>query len=417
MSIESAVERIHRLVTTRADSFRNEEAIKASLVMPFLAGLGNDPFDPDHVVAGYRSDAGKADFATIDDDGVPRILVCVTSTPDDVTSPRAKVLAALLADVGDIGLLTNGQSYRFHGLGSNRTLAPEPFMAFDLSEGVIEADILRPLSRGDYDIEAAFAAGRLTKLPELAYDTLLEQLVDGSDVHGVIASAIVPGGIASEASRSATAEAFARALRVLRGEEPAITPQDVVEEEENVRTISGDEEAAYQAVRRIASRYVDAVRIHPRPAQKYLAVLLDDNNRRTICRLYFSASSTRYIGTFSGQDETKQRITGFADVANFEDQIEARLRELDPGAFAVRRETAPMADDGMGADHASDPLPGADAGSGAEFHSDPENPMATIADPSAEINGDSSSEAESDTEENASRQENLLGDDEFRRDS
>lgn len=339
MSIESAVERIHRLVTTRADAFKNEDAIKASLVMPFLAGLGNDPFDPDHVVAGFRTDAGKVDFATVDDAGVPHILICVTSTPEDLVTPRAKGLSAMLAEIGDIGLLTNGHVYRFHGLGSNRAMLSEPFMAFDLSDGIIEASILEPLTREGYDLEAAVAAGRMTKLPVFAFDTLLEQLSENSAIHEVIAGAIVPTHVPTDASRAAVTEAFARALRILRGDEPAIQPEAPMaaeDEDDNVRVISGDEEAAYQAVRRIAARYIDGARVHARPAQAYLAVLLDDNNRRSICRLYFSASSTRYIGTFSGRDEDKQRITGFADVEKFERQIESRLRELDPGAFAVR---------------------------------------------------------------------------------
>lgn len=336
MSIENAVERIHRLVTTRADAFKNEDAIKASLVMPFLAGLGSDPTDPDHVVAGYRDGQTKVDFATIDEDGAPHILVCVTSTPEEVDTPRAKALATLLAEAGDVGLLTNGHVYRFHGLGANRAMLAEPFMAFNLQDGPIEASILEPLTREGYDLEAAVAAGRMTKLPVVAYDTLLAQLAEGSSIHDVIATAIVPGGIATDASRAAATEALARALRVLSGEEPALPPEPAPEDGEEGRVISGDEQAAFQAVRRIASRYVEGNRIHARPALAYLAVLLDDNNRRTVCRLYFSASSTRYIGTFVGRDEDKQRISGFNDVENFEAQIEARLRELDPGAFAVR---------------------------------------------------------------------------------
>ncbi len=339
MSIENAVERIHRLLTTRGDALRAEEAIKASLVMPFLAGLGHDPFDPDQVVAGYRTENAKVDFATVDDEGAPLLLINVTSAPADLTTPRARNLAAVLAETGVVGLLTNGREYRFHALRDDRSVVTEPFLSFDLTDAVIDADILAPLARDAFDIDEAIASGRLTKLPILAHEALLEHLSTGAEIRELLAAGIVRSGIATDASRAAVEEVLLRAVRVLTGEEPAVVaePEPVQEDEdEDRRQLSGDEEAAFRAVCEIASRYVDGGRIHARPAQAYLAVLLDDNNRRTICRLYFSAHSTRYVGTFVGRNEKKHKIQGYADVPNFAANIEARLRELDPGAFDGR---------------------------------------------------------------------------------
>lgn len=339
MNIEHAVERIHRLVTTRGDALRAEEAIKASLVMPFLAGLGHDPFDPDHVVAGYRTDAAKVDFATVDEQGEPLLLINVTSTPADLATPRARNLATVLAERGVVGLLTNGREYRFHALRDDRSMVVEPFLSFDLEDAVIDADILAPLARDAFDVDEAIASGRLTKLPILAHEALLEHLSTGVEIRELLAARIVRSGVATDGSRAAVEEVLLRAVRVLTGEEPAVVvqePEQEDEEDEDRRQLSGDEEAAFRAVREIASRFVDDTRIHARPAQAYLAVLLDDNNRRTLCRLYFSAHSTRYVGTFVGRNEKKHRIQGYADVPNFAADIEARLRELDPGAFDGR---------------------------------------------------------------------------------
>ena len=378
MSIENAVERIHRLVTTRGDALRAEEAIKASLVMPFLAGLGHDPFDPDHVVAGYRTEAAKVDFATVDEAGEPVLLVNVTSAPADLGTPRARNLAAVLAERGLVGLLTNGREYRFHALRDDRSLVQEPFLSFDLADAVVDADILAPLARDAFDVEEAIASGRLTKLPILAHEALLEHLATGGEIRELLAARIVRSGVATDASRAAVEEVLLRAVRVLNGEEPAVVQEpEAVEEDddEDRRQLSGDEEAAFRAVCDIASRYVDGGRIHARPAQAYLAVLLDDNNRRTICRLYFSAHSTRYVGTFVGRTEKKQRIQGYADVPGFAADIEARLRELDPGAF-----------DGRGPDIvAQDAAPAAQADAG-EGGRDADG--ATGADGDAPINQD-----------------------------
>lgn len=340
MSIENAVERIHRLATTRAQAFESEEAVKAALIMPFLAGLGHDPFDPDQVVAGYRIGTTKVDFATIDNAGEPKVLISVTTTPEDLGTGPARNLTTLLAQTGEIGVLTDGRVFSFHALDAGREMVSEPFLKFDLKEYVIDAAILQPLSRDGYDLTAAIAAGRMTKLPIVAFEALISQLSEQGDLHAMFAGAIVPGGVATDASRIAVTEAFDKAARILRGEESALPrePESETEsDDEEGRVLSGDEEAAFQEIRRIASKHIDPSRIHARPAKAYLAVLLDDNNRRTISRLYFSAFSSRYVSTFKGRNEAKKRISGYADIIQYEQEILDRLRELDPGAFVVNR--------------------------------------------------------------------------------
>lgn len=49
---------------------------------------------------------------------------------------------------------------------------------------------------------------------------------------------------------------------------------------------------------------VDISRIVYRDAQTYFSVLLDDNNRKPICRMYFN-TATKYVATI---DENKKDI-------------------------------------------------------------------------------------------------------------
>ena len=62
-------------------------------------------------------------------------------------------------------------------------------------------------------------------------------------------------------------------------------------------------------------------------------MLLDDNNRRTIARLHFSAASRKHIGVFTGREETRHAIGGPADVGEYTDELRRRAKELDPDAF------------------------------------------------------------------------------------
>lgn len=51
-----------------------------------------------------------------------------------------------------------------------------------------------------------------------------------------------------------------------------------------------------------------------RDAKSYCAVLLDDNNRKTIARLHFKSPTARFLGTFAGKDETRDAVEGSVDL-------------------------------------------------------------------------------------------------------
>lgn len=90
-----------------------------------------------------------------------------------------------------------------------------------------------------------------------------------------------------------------------------------------------EEVSGFHIVQAIASRLVNPKRIILRDAKSYCAILLDDNNRKTIARLHFNSITTKYLGTFSDKDEERHLITELTDIYQFEKQICARLRELD----------------------------------------------------------------------------------------
>ena len=98
--------------------------------------------------------------------------------------------------------------------------------------------------------------------------------------------------------------------------------------EEGVITTQ-EEISGFHIVQAIASKLVDPKRIIIRDAKSYCAILLDDNNRKTIARMHFNAITTKYFGTFSGKDEQRNLISELTQIYQFAPQIEARLRELD----------------------------------------------------------------------------------------
>jgi hypothetical protein len=92
----------------------------------------------------------------------------------------------------------------------------------------------------------------------------------------------------------------------------------VGQHEQNIQTnkveTTQEEIEAFLIVKTILRQKTKADRIVFRDAQSYFAILLDDNNRKTICRLYLSGTK-KYIGTFDEQKkETRNDIATLDDI-------------------------------------------------------------------------------------------------------
>lgn len=112
----------------------------------------------------------------------------------------------------------------------------------------------------------------------------------------------------------------------------ASNPADEQDEEtgapEEATITTEDEIAGFNIVRAIAAKLVDPKRIVMRDAQSYCAVLLDDNNRKTICRLHFNSPTARYLGTFTGKVEARHSVLEPVQIYKHDEAILKRVAEL-----------------------------------------------------------------------------------------
>jgi hypothetical protein len=78
---------------------------------------------------------------------------------------------------------------------------------------------------------------------------------------------------------------------------------------------------AFFIVKSILRTVIDSSRITYRDSQSYFSVLVDDNNRKNICRLRFNRA-TKYIGLMdSEKNETKHVINSLDDLYSFSSQL------------------------------------------------------------------------------------------------
>lgn len=83
-----------------------------------------------------------------------------------------------------------------------------------------------------------------------------------------------------------------------------------------------EEIESYLIVKSILRPVVDISRVVYRDAQTYFAILLDDNNRKPICRMYFNSLTKKYIATFDeNKKETKHEISTLNDIYNFSKEL------------------------------------------------------------------------------------------------
>ena len=70
-------------------------------------------------------------------------------------------------------------------------------------------------------------------------------------------------------------------------------------------------------------------RITYRDTVNYFNIILDDNIKKTVCRLYFNRSQ-KYISFVDGKGkENKLTCNGVTGVFDFKDQIIARVKEIE----------------------------------------------------------------------------------------
>jgi predicted type IV restriction endonuclease len=77
-------------------------------------------------------------------------------------------------------------------------------------------------------------------------------------------------------------------------------------------------------IRAILRSVVNSRRIFMRDAQSYCAILLDDNNRKPICRLRFNNAEKLSLGLFNDKkEEDRMTLESVDDIYNYSEQIKA----------------------------------------------------------------------------------------------
>jgi hypothetical protein len=85
-----------------------------------------------------------------------------------------------------------------------------------------------------------------------------------------------------------------------------------------------EELEAFYIIRAILREVVPVKRVVMRDVQSYCGILLDDNNRKPICRLYFNATN-KAIGFFDTDRETRVSLPHMDDLYKHADRLKSTV--------------------------------------------------------------------------------------------
>jgi hypothetical protein len=349
MELETRIAELSKVVREHREVLLTEEAAKTALVMPFLQALGYNVFNPSEVVPEFTCDVGikkgeKVDYA-ICHDGKIRILVeCKPANSELSISHASQLFRYFATTEARVAVLTNGVVYRFFSdIDTPNRMDDQPFFTLQL-DAVRKHDLktLESFTKNAFDIDRIVQEAGNLKMHSLVYKELQTQFQDPSDEFiRMVAAKVSPGGrftqsvrdsfkslIISSVSSLVRDKVTERLTSALSASNPS---EDAEQEDEGSEpTLTTEEEiAGFNIIRAIAARLVDPKRIVMRDAKSYCAVLLDDNNRRTIARLHFNSPTARYLGTFVGKDETRVAVSDPIELYKHETALLGRIKELE----------------------------------------------------------------------------------------
>lgn len=367
MSVEIS-ERLSSLATKLAQqrsAIETEEATKNAFVMPFISlVLGYDVFNPNEVVPEFTADVGtkkgeKIDYAIVKD-GVVQILIECKHVGAPLNVKHASQLFRYFAVANArIAVLTNGDEYHFFtDLDAPNKMDEKPFLVVqvsDLDTALIPE--LRKLTKDAFDLESIIsAAEELKYVGELKRVLAAQFASPGTDWVKFLTARVYEGaftqrvreqftGLVEKAAKQFLNDRVNDRLKAalggqaMLGDDTSVSSSEASEHVaeasiENAEHKDGiettlEEIEAFQIVRAIACSEVAPSRIAQRDAKSYFGVLLDDNNRRPLARLWFNTSQ-RYIGLFDeAKNETRHPISRPDEIYQFADQIRATVHYYD----------------------------------------------------------------------------------------
>lgn len=303
--------------------------------------MGYDTFNPTEVVPEFTADLGlkkgeKVDYA-IFQNGNPILIVECKHWKQNLNVHNSQLFRYFHVTKTRFALLTNGIQYRFYtDLEETNKMDEKPFLEFDitkLKESTVKE--IEKFHKSKFDISSI-----VDNASNLKYTREIKSLIDeeiaepSQDFVKLFASRAYNGRLTSKVMEEFTEivnKAFNQIIServndrlnsALNKESEKQQEEEKIEEHSKSKVETTEEEMeAYQIVVAILRRKIGKERIVHRDTQSYFGILLDDNNRKPICRLHLNGG-IKYISLFDqDKNETREKIASIDEIYRFEKKL------------------------------------------------------------------------------------------------
>ncbi|MFK2517105.1 type I restriction endonuclease [Bacteroides fragilis] len=331
MDFKDQILQLAERIQKQKDSIATEEATKTAFIMPMIAALGYDVFNPFEVIPELDCDlikkkGEKIDYAIIKDES-PIILIECKHCKQDLNLHDTQLQKYFVASKARFGVLTNGIEYRFYtDLEKINIMDEKPFLIVDMLE-LSDADIeqLKKFHKSYYNEEDVLSTAN-----ELKYTTEIKSILNNefssptpefvrffarqAYTSGQITSKVIDmftplvkksissiiNDIISDRLNTAIKNGEQTSDPLQMSDNTSINtstenteeklPDGVVYMDKESGIVTTQEELdAYNIVRSILRKSVDVARITYRDYKSYFVVNLDNSQWFWICRISIGA--------------------------------------------------------------------------------------------------------------------------------
>lgn len=358
MDFIEQLQQLAKKIPQLCEHLQTEEATKNALIMPFIAALGYDIFNPLEVIPELNADFGtkkgeKVDYAIKKDDRIIMLFECKHCGGDLSINHASQLFRYFSVTDARIGVLTNGIQYRFFtDLESPNKMDDKPFLEvsmLELNEAAVSE--LKKLTKPAFNVDELMSSAGELKYTREIKRLIGEQVNNPTDEFVRIFAPKVFTGALTQNRREAFAEITKRAFNQLINERinerlksamsgaeapsvivdpiPAVNiPQEAEKlsptREELIETTVQELEGFF-IIKSLLRETVNPDRIVYRDTQSYMGILLDDNNRKPLARLHFNRNQ-KYLGLFNEQrQEERVAIVTLNDIYQHADRLKKVL--------------------------------------------------------------------------------------------
>lgn len=342
MELANKLKELSQKIIALKEQIETEEAIKTAFVLPFIDLLGYDIFNPTEVIPEFTADIGlkkgeKVDYAIVENN-IPILIIECKHWKEDLNTHNSQLFRYFHTSKSRFALLTNGVEYKFFtDLEETNKMDEKPFLEFDITK--LKEPIVNEIvkfHKTKFDIDQIVNNASSLKYSKEIKKIFQTQLIEPENGFIRFFSSRVYLGRQTEKVLEQFKELVSKSINQFisekvndrlqnalnKEEEKMMEEQKESEPKNECKIVTTEEEMeAFRVVVAILRKKILVERIAFRDTQSYFGILLDDNNRKPLCRLHFNGK-TKYIGLFdASKKEVREKIVTIEDIYRFDSQL------------------------------------------------------------------------------------------------